>query len=103
MNCKTVLTGIAFFMLAVIPLHANENMSVDEKVEKMKSNLALTDDQANQIKPILQDYKMKKDQLDQDKEQKLSAILNSTQMQQLREMKVDKDNKEEKMEHQTTP
>jgi hypothetical protein len=103
MNGKTILAAATFLMLAVIPLHANENMSVDEKVMKLKNNLALTDDQANQIKPILQDYKMKKDQLDQDKEQKLSAILNATQMQQLREMKVDKENKEEKMEHQTAP
>ncbi len=90
MNCKKLLFLPAVLILASSSVYANTMMNVDEKVEKMKAELHLTQDQANQIKPVIQEYKEKADKLHKDKEDKLSRILSSDQMNQLKAMKKDK-------------
>jgi Spy/CpxP family protein refolding chaperone len=90
MNCKKLLLLPAFLLVVTSSVYANKMMNVDEKVDKMKAELNLTPDQANQVKPIIQEYKEKLDTIHKDKEEKLSRILSSDQMNQMKAMKKDK-------------
>ena len=80
MNYKIILGVLTVLFLCGGPVHAHKMMSADEKVEKMKKNLSLTDDQVDKVRPIVQDYKDKMDGLKQDKESKLSSVLSVEQM-----------------------
>jgi len=72
---------------------ANWNMSVDDKVNKMTKNLSLTADQVIAVRPIIQEYKDKMDQIEQEKVQKLSGILTSDQLTKMQSMKNEKNSK----------
>jgi Spy/CpxP family protein refolding chaperone len=69
---------------------ADWNMSVDDKVGKMTKNLTLTSDQVIAVRPVIQEYKDKMDQIEQDKMQKLRGILTADQLTKMQNMKNDR-------------
>lgn len=85
MKYTILFTTLAWVVLLNSPVRANEMMNVDQKVQKMKAELNLTDDQANQIKPIIQDYKNQMEQAKKNKEDRLRGVLSSQQMDQMKE------------------
>ena len=88
--CCSMITGLALLSSAAF---ANMNMSVDDMVNKMTTNLNLTPDQVIAVRPVIQDFKDKMDQIVQEKEQKLSGILSADQMSKMQSMKKDRNNK----------
>jgi len=86
----SMITGLVLLSSAAF---ANMNMSVDDKVNQMKTNLNLTDNQVNEVRPIIQDFKDKMDQIVKEKELKLSAILTPDQVSKMQSMKNDRDSK----------
>ncbi len=103
MRTKLLFGTVAGLVLLAGPTFANMDYNVDEKIQKMKTELNLTDAQANAVKPILEEFKSRKEalkegpdknafqkdmmQLKMEKEQKLSQVLTSEQMGKLRSMK----------------
>ena len=69
---------------------ADWNMSVDDKVGKMTKNLTLTSDQVIAVRPVIQEYKDKMDQIEQDKMLKLRGILTADQLTKMQSMKNDR-------------
>lgn len=97
MKLKKMLLASTLFFLAAMPVWANEMMSVDEKVKKMKMDLNLTDEQANQVKPIIEDYKSQMNKLHDEKKARLGKVLSTEQMDRLEDMKKEmKDKHSEK-------
>ncbi|MBL8013377.1 MAG: hypothetical protein JNN05_05965 [Candidatus Omnitrophica bacterium] len=91
MKNKIIAGTVMSLLLIVSGAQANRMMNVDEKVKDMQRELSLTDNQANEVRPILQDFKDKMENLKQDKESKLSKVLSDEQMTKFRDMKDDKD------------
>jgi Spy/CpxP family protein refolding chaperone len=91
MNGKIILSVFTALFLCTGSVYANKMMmTADEKVQKMKKELNLTDDQVNQVRPIIQEYKDKMDALMQEKETKLSSVLTLDQMNKMKKMKNEK-------------
>lgn len=89
MKTKAFLLGSLLVVLLSASVYANKMMSVDEKLQKMRSQLNLTQQEVEQARPIIQEYKDKMDRARQEKEDKLSRIFSPEQMNQLRSMKQD--------------
>ena len=70
---------LSFCSLSAWANAGHEGMNVDKKVEKMKKNLVLTDDQAVQIKAVLNEYKDKIEALMKEKHERVDAILTPEQ------------------------
>lgn len=83
MNCRKLLFMLAF-LSAAATVYADKMWSIDEKVRKIQDELKLSQEQADQIRPILQEYKDKIDQAGDAKEDKLRKILTEDQMNQLK-------------------
>lgn len=90
---KKMIATVLLALLAT-PVFAHEKMDVDAKVDMMKKELNLTDDQVKAVKPILEDYKNAEEQAVKNKEDKLSSVLTKDQMSKMQDLKND----EEKME-----
>jgi hypothetical protein len=88
--CCSMITGLFLLSSAAF---ANMNMSVDDMVNKMTTNLNLTPAQVIAVRPVIQNFKDKMDQIVQEKEQKLSGILSADQMNKMQSMKKDRNNK----------
>lgn len=88
MEFKKVLTVFALLLTFAAPVFAHgDNMTTDEKVQKLKKELKLNDDQVNKVRPIIDDFKTNLEKLKQEKENKLSRVLNPDQMNKLQELK----------------
>lgn len=74
---------------------ANEHFNVDDKVNRMKTELNLTDDQARAVKPILEDYKNTMELAEKEKKGRLASVLTDDQMKKMMQMKKE----HEKMEN----
>jgi Spy/CpxP family protein refolding chaperone len=86
-------------LVMAAPLHANEmGMNVDDRVKEMKTQLSLTDDQANQVKTIMEDFKTKSEALHKEKQDKLGQVLSADQMTKYKEWKKTWHKKHEKAE-----
>jgi Spy/CpxP family protein refolding chaperone len=70
---------------------ADEYYKIDERIEKMKSDLKLTDEQVKEVKPVMESYKDKLHEARKEKEDKLDAILTSEQKDQMKQYKAEKD------------
>jgi|GEM_PF-6432577 len=90
LKCCSMVIGLVLLSSMAF---ANWNMSVDDKVNKMTKNLSLTADQVIAVRPIIQEYKDKMDQIEQEKVQKLSGILTSDQLTKMQSMKNEKNSK----------
>lgn len=93
MNCKKILLLSALVASLAVPVYAghDHDMSVDEKVQKLKSELNLTDEQTTKIKPIIEEYKEKVSKISEEKHDKLKEVLTVEQLDKLNDMKKDKD------------
>jgi Spy/CpxP family protein refolding chaperone len=92
MNIKKMLIAAAVVCSLATPVLAHEkSMDVDEKIAKMKSELNLTEEQANQIRPILEEYKDKMSKAMEEKKDKLRQVLSSVQMDHLNHLNDIKD------------
>ena len=87
MKIKKILLGVVMLFLFSSPVYADRMINVDEKIQKMKTDLNLTQDQADRIRPIIQDYKDKMEKAHKDKEDKLNQVLSADQMKKLKDMK----------------
>lgn len=87
MKYKTITLGVIAFSFFAVSAYANKDFNVDDKVQKLKTELVLTDDQVRAIKPILEDYKNKLDQAGDEKEQRLGEVLTPDQMARLKDAK----------------
>jgi hypothetical protein len=87
LSCLTVL-------LFASPVLAHEKIDVNAKVDMMKKELNLSDDQVKSVKPVIEDYKNAVEQAGKNKEDKLSSILSKDQMDKMKDLMKDK----EKME-----
>ncbi len=87
--CFSMIIGLVMLSSAAF---ANMNMSVDDRVSKMTTDLSLTPDQVSAVRPVIQDFKDKVDQLMQEKDQKLSGILSADQMTKMQSMKNNMNN-----------
>ena len=92
MKYKLFALSLLGTVLLVSSAFAHEKFDVDQKIKDWKTELNLTDDQAKAIKPILEDYKNKMEDAHKDKEQRLSAVLSSDQMNKIKAMMHDKKN-----------
>ena len=93
MKVKLMCLGMITSLVLVSSVaFANMNMSVDDMVNKMTTNLNLTSDQVSAVRPVIQDFKDKVDQLMQEKDQKLSGILSTDQMSKMQSMKNNMNN-----------
>ncbi|MBP9855209.1 MAG: hypothetical protein KBD53_10135 [Candidatus Omnitrophica bacterium] len=89
-NFIKVAIGLGLVLLFSTSATANlMSFSVNEKLQKMKTELNLTDEQVDKIRPIIQDYKDAMDKAQNDKEDRLRQVLSSDQMNQLKDMKKD--------------
>lgn len=86
MNAAKILGLVMGLCLLGSTVHANEVMNVDEKINKMKENLSLTDEQAKAVKPILEDYKDKMEAAGKEKEERLAQVLSPDQMKTMKDM-----------------
>lgn len=95
MKAKSLLAIPLMMLLMSFPVqaHDHENWTVDEKVEKMKKEFNLNDEQAGKVRPIIADFKEKKERLHQEKMEKLQDVLTPEQMNKLREKKAKEDKK----------
>lgn len=85
--CSSMVAGLVLLSSAAF---AYGNMSAEDRVVKMTKNLNLTSDQVNAVRPIIQDYKNRMEQLEQEKEQKLKAVLTTDQMTKMKQMKKER-------------
>ena len=72
------------FLAALVALPASANgmgkgMDVDKKVSEMKQRLSLNDDQASQLKGILNDFQEKEKMLHKEKQDRINALLTPEQ------------------------
>src|SRR5258708_6498275 len=74
---------------------ANEHFNVDDKINRMKADLNLTDDQVRAVKPIFEDYKNTMELAEKEKKGRLASVLNDDQMKKMEQAKKE----HEKMEH----
>ena len=65
--------------------------NVDDRLDKMKSDLNLNDQQVKEIKPILENYKDKIHSARQEKEDKIDKVLTSEQKSKMDNFKKDAD------------
>jgi Spy/CpxP family protein refolding chaperone len=97
MKC-TIFGILAVFALLFTPVayadSADEYYKIDERIDKMKSDLKLTDEQVKEVKPVMENYKDKVHEARKEKEDKLDAILTSEQKEQMKQYKEDKDKAE---------
>lgn len=93
MKNKIIAGTLMSLLMCVGSVYANKMMNIDDKIKDMQNKLSLTDNQASEVRPILQDYKDKVDNLREDKDSKLSKVLSDEQMTKLRDMKDEKDEK----------
>ena len=96
---------VVFFLISFV--YARPRMSADDMLEKMKSNLSLTQEQYDQIKPIMEEYISKRSEvmenlrsevkdrseirnemeaLNKDRDEQLSIILDADQMNKWNEL-----------------
>lgn len=87
-----------FLVLTAITAQANMNFDVDKKTDELKTQLNLTDDQVDQVKPVLEEFKDKVKQAHDEKMDKLKAILNDDQDKKLDQWVKDQEKKMEKAE-----
>jgi Spy/CpxP family protein refolding chaperone len=90
MKLNKILALSVLSVLAIAPVWANEEINVDEKVNMLKTELTLTDEQVNQVKPIIEEYKINREQIDKAKEDQLKAVLTDEQMDKFKEWKKKK-------------
>lgn len=86
MNNKRVVGVLVLFFFLVISAYAKQKqepqqqMTADEIVAKMTTQLQLTDQQALQVKPIIENYLAQQQQIKLDEKKQLSKVLNGQQM-----------------------
>ena len=91
MNIKRLLLVPALmFAVAAPALAYDADFNVEANVKKMKVELGLTDTQAEQIKPIIQDYKNNIERAHDEKQERLNAVLNNDQQGRLKANMKDK-------------
>ncbi len=73
-----------------------DKMSVDESVQKMQDKLNLSEEQADQIRPVLEEYNDGMKELKQEKKENLSGILSGEQMDELKKMEKEEYSDKEK-------
>jgi Spy/CpxP family protein refolding chaperone len=98
MKAPLLLSLTAAVCLLGAPAFADsvdEYYKIDERLEKMKTDLKLTDEQAKEIKPVMENYKDKLHEARKEKEEKLEKILSAEQNDQMKQYKEDM-NKSEK-------
>ena len=98
MKAKMTILSAIVVMVLITPVYAMEDFNVNDKINMMRTDLNLTDDQANAVKPILADYKNKLEQAHKEKEDRLKNILSSDQMSKMKDMKKERNKMENKME-----
>lgn len=89
----SVLVAMAFLLLAVA-VYANPRVDANQMVEKMRSDLDLTQEQVEAIRPVIEDHLNKKEELytqirelEESKKEKLSSILDPEQMDKYQQKK----------------
>lgn len=88
MNVKKLVLPAVLSVFALSgAAQANMNINVDEKVKKMKQELALTEQQERDVRPILEEFKAKVEDAATTKEQRLNQVLTPDQINKLRDMK----------------
>ena len=69
-----------FFVLSFSSFAQADTSSVDDIVAKMKTQLELTDKQVDEVKPIIENYLVKEQQLKLEEKKQLSKVLTGQQM-----------------------
>ncbi len=85
MKSRAMLLSTIMILFLAGPVLAAEEFNVDNKIQAMKNELGLTDDQVRALRPILTAYKDKLDQATNEKEQRLSDVLSTNQRNKLQE------------------
>ena len=87
MSQKRVLAVLVIFSLLMVSAYAKEKqgpppkpLSADDIVAKMKTQLELTDQQADKVKPIIENYLAQIQQLKLEEKKQLSRVLTGQQM-----------------------
>ena len=83
LKCYGMIIGLVLLSSTAF---ANWNISVDDKINKMTRDLNLTADQIIAVRPVIQDFKDRMDQIMQEKDQKLRGILTADQMSTMQNM-----------------
>jgi len=86
MNSKRVVGVLIMFFLLMASVYAKQKLqpqqqiTVDTIVAKMKKQLELTDKQAVEVKPIIEDYLLKEEQLKLEEKKQLAKVLTGDQL-----------------------
>ena len=86
MNRKQVVGVLILLFFLAVPAYAKSKdqsqkpLSIDDIVAKMQKQLGLTDQQAQEVKPIIEDHIAQEKQLMLDEKKQLSKVLTGDQM-----------------------
>jgi len=86
MNKKIVFAALILGVLLVVPVFAKDKqesqkqLSADEMVTKLTKQLGLSDQQIDEIKPIIADYLAKEKELKLEEKNELSKVLTHDQL-----------------------
>jgi len=84
MNNKTIFGVLIITYLLILPAQAKDKpeklLGINDIIAKMQKQLELTDRQAGQIKPIIEEYIAKEKQLKLEEKRALSKVLTDQQL-----------------------